>query len=51
MEIVAAYTAALDQLFTELSDPDLSEEREAEILTATGSILERLEDLGGGDAA
>jgi hypothetical protein len=50
MDVRAAYDAALDQLYAALADPDLSEAREEEILTATGSILERLADLGG-DAA
>jgi hypothetical protein len=50
MDVVAAYQAALDRLFAELSEPDLSEDRELEIIDATGSILERLQHLDGDGA-
>jgi hypothetical protein len=48
-DVQAAYQSALDQLFAELAEDDLSPEREFEILTTTGEILARLDDLGWGD--
>jgi hypothetical protein len=47
-DVQAVYEAALDQLFAELAEDDLPADREFEILTTTGEILQRLDDLGGG---